>query len=307
MKYQSSNTILELRRRQRLNMAMLVGGFILVLGLIYGFTVIGKSIFRGGDESVEVVKNTPTTIERVRISRDAIPDSRIDAIGYGKSFDDLNDVQIEAAIANGISPELIKDPATNPNLVKISSCNDYWVDSMTHSSPYLVPDAALMLQYIAERFATILNEHGKNGDAYRLIVTSALRSQNDVNNLRRRNRNASENSCHRYGTTIDISYIRFLRDDGEIVNEEWLKRYLAEALYELRYEGICYVKHERRQACFHITLRGTNYEGSADSEVKHYASISGVKPIKKNKVKKIFNIKKHTTPQKHVSNNYVEY
>ena len=93
----------------------------------------------------------------------------------------------------------------------------------------------------------------------RLIITSILRTEEDVRALRRGNVNASENSTHRYATTFDIAYARY--DPMDKVKgcvdsyPGQLKMVLAEVLRDLRNEGLCYVKHERRQPCFHITSR----------------------------------------------------
>lgn len=76
-----------------------------------------------------------------------------------------------------------------------------------------------------------------------------------VGKLRRVNRNASSESAHSYGTTFDISYSKFICDDPSKPHRtfEDLKNLLAEVVFALRAEGRCLVKHERRQACFHIT------------------------------------------------------
>ena len=90
------------------------------------------------------------------------------------------------------------------------------------------------------------------------IVTSVTRTHNDVKNLRRSgNVNASTNSCHFYGTTFDITYARFYKHTGhtETFESAMMKQILAEVLKNLRDEGRCYVKYERKQACFHITAR----------------------------------------------------
>ena len=74
--------------------------------------------------------------------------------------------------------------------------------------------------------------------------------------LRRRNRNASDNSAHQYGTTFDISYIRFMPGQSDYrLNDECMKNVLGEVLNDLRNRGRCYVKFERKQSCFHITVR----------------------------------------------------
>ena len=181
-------------------------------------------------------------------------------------FPDINDVQLVAAQGWGV-----KAPVSGLNLendrrfVEIVSNDLYVVDTMWHSRPYVIPAMAVLLQYIGERFATILAQQGRDRHSYRPIVTSALRTEDDVRRLLRNNSNASENSCHCYGTTVDITYNRFLRDDGVEIQEYWLRDILALVMYELRYEGLCYVRYEVRQPCFHFTVRDVEYKGPLPS------------------------------------------
>ena len=96
-------------------------------------------------------------------------------------------------------------------------------------------------------------------DKHKIIVTSVLRTKDDVKRLRKTNSNASLNSAHFYGTTFDISYNRFDRilPDGKSEEErdEKLKLVLSEVLRDLKKAGLCYIKYELRQGCFHITAR----------------------------------------------------
>lgn len=139
-------------------------------------------------------------------------------------------------------------------LVKIRSCREYYVDHLTHSLPYLVPEAAELLGEIGRRFNDTLEARG--GGNYRLKVTSVLRTPATVRRLRRVNRNATDSSAHQFATTFDISYSKFICDSlGVNRSFEDLKNLLGEILYELRDEKRCYVVFERKQSCFHITVR----------------------------------------------------
>lgn len=171
-------------------------------------------------------------------------------INYGRVFNDRNDTQLIAARRFGIQPVENRAAAERmgKHLVMIRDCRYYKVDPLTHSIPYLVPDAADFLLELGKLFQEY------SGTESRFIITSALRTKSDVHRLRRSgNANATENSCHFYATTIDIAYNRFDRHgrtwDGR------LKENLAQALYDLRAAGYCYVKYEYRQACFHVTVR----------------------------------------------------
>ena len=93
------------------------------------------------------------------------------------------------------------------------------------------------------------------------IVTSVLRTQEDVSRLRRHNGNATENSCHLYGTTFDICYNRYETvEDPEgpprrRVRDDTLKFVLSEVLRDMREQGRCFIKYEVKQGCFHMTVR----------------------------------------------------
>ncbi|MDE6541330.1 MAG: hypothetical protein K2L74_04900, partial [Muribaculaceae bacterium] len=140
------------------------------------------------------------------------------------------------------------------SLVKVQSCVDFYVDELRHSYPYLVPEAAILLHDIGSAFNDSLAARG--GGAYRIKVTSLLRTPATVSRLRRVNRNATGESSHSYGTTFDISYSRFICDSITTPRTfEDLKNLLGEVLLDFSRSGRCYIKMERRQACFHITAR----------------------------------------------------
>lgn len=175
----------------------------------------------------------------------------------GKVFNDSNGLHIQAALQIGIEP--INSPAdawyVKRPLVRIRSNSRYVVGQLSHSLPYLVPEAANLLDDIGARFADSLQSRG--GGDYRIKVTSVLRTPATVKRLRRINRNASARSAHQYGTTFDISYVNFAcgASTGRNRTQADLKNLLGEILNDLRNEQRCYVKYERRQGCFHITVR----------------------------------------------------
>lgn len=180
---------------------------------------------------------------------------------YSRMFNDKNDLHLKAAKAIGIPKIKNRKEAEGlkKKLTKIGSNKWYRVDPLTHSIPYLVPGAAELLEDIGRNFMDSLANKGLNPN--RIIVTSVLRTEEDVRRLRRTNINASANSVHCYGTTFDISWKRYdyiKKVDGrpqEKVSEATLKKVLAEVLHDLKKAGRCYVKHEKQQACFHITSR----------------------------------------------------
>lgn len=179
---------------------------------------------------------------------------------FSKVFNDSNFRHLEYAIKGGIKPIENSNIAWQEakNLVRIESDRYIYIDSLAHSYPYLCPHAAQLLHEIGVRFRDSLDAHG--GGAYRPKVTSVLRTPMTVGKLRRVNRNATAESAHRYATTFDISHSKFICDDTTSTRRtfEDLKNLLALIIYDLRAEGRCLVKHERKQACFHITATPPN-------------------------------------------------
>lgn len=205
---------------------------------------------------------TPRRDARYRQHLDSAPDDgceriRLRPIGHLRQlFNDSNYLHVEAARALGIDPIGGAADAWHCSrpLVPVVPCADFFVDSLRHSYAYLVPEAAELLHDIGAAFNDSLAARG--GGAYRMKVTSLLRTPSTVRSLRRVNRNASGESSHIYGTTFDISYSRFICDSITVGRTfEDLKNLLGEVLLDFKKQGRCYVKMERRQACFHITAR----------------------------------------------------
>lgn len=181
---------------------------------------------------------------------------------YKNEFPDLQEVQIVAARRWGVQPVEDREQAEHrkDELVYVGSNPYYTMDKqMNYSIPYLVPRASDLLQKISRNFLDSLAIKGI--PLHTLIVTSVLRTENDVRRLRRFNCNASVESCHRYGTTFDICYNRYntvQHPDGPArwaVRNDSLKWVLSEVLRDVRAEGLCYIKYEVKQGCFHITVR----------------------------------------------------
>lgn len=176
---------------------------------------------------------------------------------FNRDFNDLNDIQLESAEKIGINPsETREELLRSKNLIDISSFENLKLDDLTHSSPVLVPEAALLLKDISKAFVIALQKDTL--PIYYPIITSVTRTIEDIQGLSQGNANASKNSTHRYGTTFDISWKRFYKADEKdprtLSNEE-LKHLLAIILKDLHEQNRCYIKHERKQACFHITTR----------------------------------------------------
>ncbi len=216
--------------------------FILLAGIVFTSTLTGC---KKKDMSLKL--NEPHNIHGV--------------ISYRRSFGDLNEKHLNIAKVVGIRPLVSREEAEKmkEKLKHITTNELYAVDSLTHSIPFLIPGAASLLDTIGNNFLDSLVAKGLNPN--KVIVTSVLRTQDDVKRLRRRNGNASANSAHSYGTTFDVSWKRFQKiedEDGrplQDVSADTLKLVLSEVLRDLKKADKCYIKYELKQGCFHITTR----------------------------------------------------
>ncbi len=178
---------------------------------------------------------------------------------YKDKFRDTQAKQVQAAQAIGLQtpPQNRQEAARMRSQLSLIKSNDnYIVDSLTHSIPYLVPAAAAELERIGEGFADILQRNGL--PHYQFYVTSVLRTKDDIKQLQKSgNINATTNSCHNYGTTFDLAYFRFKKvtRTREYMHQDNLKLVLGQVLLNEQRAGRIYVKYEYKQACFHITVR----------------------------------------------------
>ena len=178
---------------------------------------------------------------------------------YRIKFSDLHAKQHAAAVKIGL-PRPPKDRADaasmRKQLVEIKTNKNYIVDDLTHSVPYLVPCAKRELDSIGVEWADILKRNGL--PHYRFYVTSVLRTQEDIKYLQRSgNINSITQSCHCYGTTFDLAYMRYdkVTRTRDYMHEDNLKLVLGQVLLNHQRAGKIYVKYEAKQSCFHITVR----------------------------------------------------
>jgi len=175
---------------------------------------------------------------------------------YDRLFNDLNDIQLEAARRNGLkNPITTTEAETDRHLVHIGPNQYYDVQRLTHSVPYLVPKAAKLLEDMGKAFQDSLFNRGYNRN-HRFTVTSVLRTDETVRQLRKTNVNSTENSCHCYGTTFDISYFTYSTPTvGKSASVDKMRQILYQVAYDMKRQGRCYVKYEKKQTCLHITVR----------------------------------------------------
>ena len=162
----------------------------------------------------------------------------------------------------GVPPVADREAAEKikSKLVRLEDTDTYVIDSLTYSIPYLIPSAKSLLDDIGRVFQDSLSSKGLN--PYKLVVTSVLRTEDDVARLRKGNINATEVSTHSYGTTFDLSYWRYVKIPDlrgrpyEDVPPEYLRAVLSQVLKDFHdTPNTCFVKYERQQNCFHVTVK----------------------------------------------------
>lgn len=177
-------------------------------------------------------------------------------------FNKLNDSvhnYLEESYLKGIK-RTIKRSFEIPNFVKTGALvplkdNEvYLVDTLEYSYAFLTPRASSLLFDIGKRFQRKIKNTNLKGA--KLIVTSALRTVNKVNLLRKVNKNAVKYSAHLHGTTFDVTYSSFFHK-RKLTHAEvnGLGEILSKTLFELRLRKKCWVTYERFQTCFHIVSR----------------------------------------------------
>lgn len=178
---------------------------------------------------------------------------------YRLKFNDLHAKQHAIASSIGLPrpPKDKEDAMSMKNrLVEVKTNKNYIVDDLTHSVPYLIPSAKNELDAIGEEWADILQRNGL--PHYRFYVTSILRTQENIKFLQKSgNINSVTQSCHCYGTTFDLAYMRYekVTRTSDYMHEDNLKLVLGQVLLNHQRAGKIYVKYEAKQSCFHVTVR----------------------------------------------------
>lgn len=196
-----------------------------------------------------------------------------------------NAQQLQRARSLGVRPAdaaALEAALEAGRLVRLEDSTSYWMlRDLTHSEPYVTPDARALLEEIGRRFHARLDALGS--PRFRLEVTSVLRTAASQAELRRTNPNAAlGESTHEYGTTLDVAYASFRAPaDIEVPLETgpapWLEPYarriaatvletvaarnalelraiLGHVMAELQGEGVVMVTLERQQPVYHFTV-----------------------------------------------------
>lgn len=169
-------------------------------------------------------------------------------------FADMKAKHLNAAMSLGFPGAPLNDGEgieKVDGLERVKSCTNFKVNRMSHGLPYLTHSAKEELVQIARDFRDSCR--ARKISPARLIVTSLLRSQKDVQELRRINSNAVENSSHLYGTSFDLSWANYQCADRRVDGDEYLKL-LSSVLRRHRDEGLVFIRYETNQRCFHITV-----------------------------------------------------
>lgn len=191
-------------------------------------------------------------------------------------LNDLNDAQLVHAEKNGLKKLFATNEEFNSKidslkkkyiLIEVTENKFYQLKELTHSEPYLIPEAVDMLNEIGYRFQKRLKEKKYNN--FRFRITSLLRTEETQNNLSHHNGNASSHSAHLYGTTVDISYKNFYNTKTDSIESSYeAVQALTYVLIQMRQECRLMAVRERHQSCFHITV--VVCQPLSDKNYQHY-------------------------------------
>ena len=216
--------------------------FISISLLTIGLLGLSVPLQSGKPVELEIQESAKLTVYK-------LPITLVEA--SGKLSKDRIAKHLSAAEVSGVG--VLKDlPAISSKtksefLIKVVPDKGYVIGNMTHSYPYLTPEALLTLRTIGASF------YKASGDHSSFTVSSLTRTESTQKNLRKRNGNAAKGvSTHCYGVSFDISYIRY--NGVREWNYERTKA-LEGVLAAMQKSGKIYVLKERNQSCFHITVR----------------------------------------------------
>lgn len=161
------------------------------------------------------------------------------------------DKHLFAAEHNGIglveSEGHFKKLIEDEKLVLVDKGAGYEVIPLTHSHPYITPYSKAILEELGIAFQSLTDE-----ESY-FSLTSVTRTPEQQKSLRRRNRNATSGvSSHSYGVSFDISYIRM---NGKKRFSRPLQNKIEKILKEYEKADKIFFIKERKQSCYHVTVR----------------------------------------------------
>ena len=216
-----------------------------IAGLILAIILIVSNIYNKADESTKTCycENATAPIKSKSKFRDINPEqlAHAQANGLKRIIENKKqyESQIDSLVDNGI-------------LVKITPNKYYNIRRLTHSYPYLTPEARDLLNLIGKRFQANLQAEGL--PKYKFQISSLLRTIEFQRQLTRQNVNATYGlSAHYYGTTFDIAYDQYDRR-GKSYQDPKVEAILEKTLLQLREECRLMIIRESSNKCFHMTV-----------------------------------------------------
>lgn len=245
---------------RRLKKKYFIATFCVVVGIL-GIVKFARQNYSSLETYTPITSRNDSTTNHQPARHIHKPNPIYSVHSFSRTFPDLQETHIISARKWGVKPVRDRKEAElrKEELVFIGSNPYYKIDSLMSSSiPYLVPHAASVLEIIARNYLDSL--HMKGIPLHKILVTSVLRTEEDIQKLQKININASPESCHRFGTTFDIAYNRYHtisppHENWRSVQNDTLKWVLAEVLRDARKNGLCHIKYEVKQGCFHITAK----------------------------------------------------
>ena len=166
-------------------------------------------------------------------------------------------------------------------LIQLEDSTAHWIVRPGTSPAEVVPAVGALLAELGARFQARLAEQGI--PPYRIEVTSALRTTERQDRLRRNNANAAAGtSSHEFGTTVDVSYAAFAPpavlppeifagvpdhlvpharriamlafESASARKSRELGGIFSQVLREAQDEGLVLVIYERAQTIYHLTV-----------------------------------------------------
>jgi hypothetical protein len=178
---------------------------------------------------------------------------------YSRKLKDMLPDYITMSSAAGIDKcrnkrELLKK-AVRGEVFRIRDGRGYTIEDLSHSYPYLTKDGKAVIKEMGRRFRKKISYTSLRGSDFK--VTSMTRTSEITRKLRKSNSNTSENSPHFHGNAFDISYVRFSARKWFVTDcdKYYLKEALAEVIWQMREEKLCWATYEINQGCFHIVAR----------------------------------------------------
>jgi|GEM_PF-1367126 hypothetical protein len=178
-------------------------------------------------------------------------------IKYSDHLFEASSFRIPLIADNFQLDELIREG----KLVEVPEEGDgYIIQKLTHSHPVLITEAYDALKEITDLFFERTSK--------KLSISSLTRTEKSQNRLRRVNSNAAKgDSSHTYGAAFDISYSQYNGVRGRNLKYE---RILEQILDKMVTDGKIYYIKEKRQPCFHVTIRNQNLNFPADYPVEDF-------------------------------------